>query len=296
VSGWELIGVPYTSMARPGGIAKAIDVLRATGLAERLGALGVHDAGDVELEGPSGERGPSGFLNERALAHLVVTTRGRVKAAQSRDRLPLLVGGDCPVLLGALAAMAEEEQPIGLVMVDGHEDAWPPALSQTGEGSDSELGIALGTIGDRLPSPLDELMPVVDPGHVALLGPRDAAEIAEGGAKSVREDVAYFLDDREVRATGEPAMSAALDAIGNVAFWLHADLDVLTSEDFTAIDYPQPGGLRWDELDRLVGAAFASSQCRGASIVIYNPDLDPDRAAAAQVVDFITRSIERIRS
>jgi arginase len=192
VIGWELIGIPYTSRAHPGGIATAIDVLRSAGLAERLGELGVPDGGDMQLEGPSGERGPSGLLNEPALAHLVLATRAWVRETRVGERLPLLVGGDCPVFLGALAAIAGEAQRHGLVMIDGHEDAWPPALSQTGEASDSELGIALGTIRDRLPPPLHDLTPVVDPGHVAVLGPRDATEIAEGGAKSVRADVAFF--------------------------------------------------------------------------------------------------------
>jgi arginase len=83
-------------------------------------------------------------------------------------------------------------------------------------------------------------------------------------------------------------MSAALEAIGEVAFWLHIDLDVLATEDFAAVDYPQPGGLCWNELDQLVAVALARRHCRGASIVIYNPDLDPDHAAAARVVDFVT--------
>ena len=71
--------MPYTSMAQPGGIATAIDVLRGAGLAERLAALGVHDAGDIELDPPSGKRGPSGLLNERALVRLVKTTRDAVE-------------------------------------------------------------------------------------------------------------------------------------------------------------------------------------------------------------------------
>jgi hypothetical protein len=29
----------------------------------------------------------------------------------------------------------------------------------------------------------------------------------------------------------------------------------------------------------------------GASIVIYNPDLDPDRSAASMVVDFVCRLV-----
>jgi arginase len=295
VAGWELVGVPYTSMARPGGIAAAIDVLRSAGLAERLGASGVHDAGDLRLEAPSGQRGLSGLLNEQALSRLVVATRDMVRAVHGRDRVPLLVGGDCPVLLGALAAIAGDRHAHGLVMVDGHEDAWPPALSETGEASDSELGIALGTISVALPSPLDEWVPLVDPAHVALLGPRDARAIAQGGATSVRSEVACFLDDEEVASVGgDQSMTAALDAISGVAFWLHVDLDVLATADFAAVDYPQPGGLHWDDLDRLVAAAVAGTHCRGASIAIYNPDRDPDRSAAGRVVDFVTRSIERL--
>ena len=296
MTGFELVGVPYTSMARPGGIATAIDVLRSAGLAERLAERGVQDAGDLTLEAPSGERGPSGLLNEQALSRLVVTTRDMVRAVHARARVPLLVGGDCPVLLGALAAIAGGEHANGLIMIDGHEDAWPPALSETGEASDSELGIALGTISVALPSPLDEWVPLVDPAHVALLGPRDARAIAQGGATSVRSEVACFLDDEEVASVGgDQSMTAALDAISGVAFWLHVDLDVLATADFPAVDYPQPGGLHWDDLDRLVAAAVAGTRCRGASIAIYNPDRDPDRSAAQRIVEFVSHFIEGLR-
>lgn len=294
VTGWELVGVPYTSMARPGGIATAIDILRSAGLAERLAERGVQDAGDLTLEAPSGQRGPSGLLNEEALSRLVVETRGMVTAVHGRDRVPLLVGGDCPVLLGALAAIAGGEHAHGLIMIDGHEDAWPPALSETGEASDCELAIALGTVNVALPPPLDEWVPLVVPDHVALLGPRDAREIAQGGATSVRSEVACFLDDEEVASMGgEASMTAALDAIGDAAFWLHVDLDVLATADFAAVDYPQPGGLHWDELDQMVAVALAETHCRGLSIAIYNPDRDPDRSAARRLVEFVTRSIER---
>ena len=202
VTSWELVGVPYTSMARPGGIAEAIGVLRSVGLAERLGDRGVRDAGDLRLEGPSGQRGPSGLLNEQALSRLVVTTRDMVRAVHGRDRVPLLLGGDCPVFLGALAAIAGGERAHGLIMIDGHEDAWPPELSETGEASDSELGIALGTISVALPPPLDEWVPLVDPAHVALLGPRDAREIARGGATSVRSRVRLLPRRRRRRRHG----------------------------------------------------------------------------------------------
>jgi arginase len=292
VSGWELFGVPYTSMGQPGGIAEASRVLRSVGLGTRLQMLDVHDEGDLSVEAPTGERGASGLLNEPALRSLIAATREAVRRAISHARKALLVGGDCPVILGALAAIREARSACGLVMFDGHEDAWLPSTSATGEASDSELAIALGKVDDGLSRLLDVPLPLVDASRVALLGARDAAEIAAGGASSVRREIALFMDDREVADVGgQAAARAALDAVGDVDVWVHVDLDVLTTDAFAAADYLQPGGLGWKQLDAAFGSAIADDRCRGASVAIYNPDLDPGYRAAESVVDFIARSL-----
>jgi arginase len=274
---FELVGVPYTSMAEPGGIARAIEVLRSAALVERLtGARAVQDAGDLVLEVGDGVRGRSGLLNESALARLVAATREAVARSQSRGRLPLLVGGDCPVMLGALEALRERHGACVLLHVDGHEDAWPPQLSPTGEASDSEVALALES-------------GLLEPSAVAMLGPRDRADIDEGGASSLDGTVALFMDDRAVGARG-PSDSAreAVAAISGPAsaFWLHLDLDVLRTAEFAAVDYPQPGGLSWPELREIAAAALAAPGCGGVSIAIYNPDRDADGTGASRVVDF----------
>jgi arginase len=288
---WELTGVPYTSMKEAGGIANAIAVLRERGLAEELRALGVHDAGDLQLGEPTGERGPSGVLTESALVRLVEATRRRVVEAHRAGRNPLLVGGDCPVLLGPVAAIREGGSAPGLVMLDGHEDAWPPPLSETGEGSDSEIALALGRVADP-PDPLRRLLPVLEPSAIAFLGPRDREELATAGVPSLRNEVALFADDVEISAAmraGENPAEAALGAIAAEGFWLHIDLDVLGTEALGAVDYRQPGGLAWDELERLAATAATATRCRGMSVAIYNPDLDPDRTDARKVVGFVSR-------
>src|SRR5262245_22007110 len=278
-------------MRRAGGIADAIGVLRANGLAERLAVLGVTDAGDLALDAPKGERGPSGLLNETALGRLVEATRERVHTARRRARRALLVGGDCAVVLGALAALANERE-VGLVMLDGHEDAWPPSLSPTGEASDSELAIALGVVSERLPAPLDRFVPLLHRGNLALLGPRDGAEITAEGGRSIRDEVSFFTGGEAIgRTPAHELMAAALDAIASTTFWLHVDLDVLSTQAFAAVDYPQPGGLDWEQLHRLTVTAARDDGCLGASIVIYNPDLDPDRSGARLVVKFVCRLV-----
>jgi arginase len=287
----DLIGVPYTSRAQPGGIANAIRVLREVGLAETVAVRGdVRDAGDLELLEGSGVRGPSGLLNERALAHLVAATREAVSGSLERHRLPLVVGGDCPVLLGALAAGGDRHGEAGLLFVDGHEDAWPPRRSPTGEASDSEVAIALGRMPD-LPESLARLAPLLAPEALAMLGPRDHHEIEQAGVDSLRGTVALLWDDETVRRIG-PAASAreatAMLAASSPAFWLHVDLDVLRTADFPAADYLQPGGLAWDELLELAARTLAAPGCFGVSVVIYNPELDPERTSAARIVRFVS--------
>jgi arginase len=288
---WELTGVPYTSAREPGGIADAVGVLRGSGLAERLGDVGVEDGGDLALGGPSGERGASGLLNEAALAELVEAGKARVREVHMRRRRPLLVGGDCPVLLGPLAAIRAVGERPGLVMIDGHEDAWPPGKSDTGEGSDSEIAIALGLV-PGVPAPLAEAMPVLTPAAIAQLGPRDLAELEEAGVPSLRDELACFASGEEVVTEAEPGEALArraIEAIEADGFWLHVDLDVLATAEFRAVDYPQAGGLDWPTLDRLSLTAARDPRCRGASVVIYNPALDPDRTDAGKLVDYLAR-------
>lgn len=155
--------------------------------------------------------------------------------------------------------------------------------------------MALGRVAD-LPGPLRRLLPVLEPSAIAFLGPRDREELATAGVESLRDQVSFFADDGEtsaaLRAEHDPA-EAAVEAIAADGFWLHIDLDVLATGALGAVDYRQPGGLAWDELDRLAATAATTVRCRGMSVAIYNPDLDLDRIDARKVVDFLSRLMKR---
>jgi arginase family enzyme len=70
-------------------------------------------------------------------------------------------------------------------------------------------------------------------------------------------------------------------------WWPHVDLDVLATEELSAVDYPQPGGLTWQQLGEITMAALTVPGCAGWTVAIYNPDLDPDGRQAARIVDYI---------
>ncbi len=288
-----VIGVPYNSSGASGGEALGPAVLREHGLIEALARSNdVVDLGDVSFESSDGPRRDrkTGLIGPRTMLSMITAVRGAVARAYEDRRMPMVVGGDCPLLLGCLLAARDRLGfPVGLIFVDGHEDAWDPHGSVTGESADMELGLALGvTSVNGLPELMAEL-PLLDPHEVVLLGARDRAEIMAEGQQSVGGRV-IVLDDAQLRSAGiENTIGRWLDHLGQNPgrFWLHLDWDVLSSEDMPAVSYPQPGGLHWDEARQIATAAINADHLIGIDLTIYNPDLDPDRSAARRIVDFV---------
>jgi arginase len=285
--GVELIGVPTNSSGTVDGVAWAPAVLRRGLVAALAGGAGLADAGDVRLPFPQPRRGPSGLLAEDALLAMIGRVCAAVRAARRRGRFPLLVGGDCPVLLRALAAVQAEAGRAGLLFVDGHEDAWPPGASPAGEAADSELGLALGLFDADLDPRLRGALPRIRAEDVVAIGPRDEHELAAAAIPTLAGTVrALVRPDRPVAAE-----AAAAAASLPVPWWLHTDLDVLATAELAAVDYPQPGGLTWEQLSQVTAAALAASGCAGWSVCIYNPELDPDHSGAARIVGYLTQAI-----
>jgi arginase len=284
----HLLGVPFNSAGRTDGVARAPAALRGAGLVQELRAVGVDltDKGDIEL-GPTGpERDPSsGLIAPSALAGMIAAVRAEVQAIREAGAFPLVIGGDCPILLGCLAA--QPESPPGLLFVDGHEDAWPPALSTTGEAADMELGFALGLTVDVLPGELVSVIPRLDPGRVVVIGPRDEHELAEAGVASI-SDVVQIVRQDAVAGADRVGADAVKRLARRGAWWFHVDLDVLSTESLGAVDYRQPGGFDWETLELLTRRALERPGLIGWDVTIYNPDLDPAGTAAKRIVRYLS--------
>lgn len=290
----SVIGVPVNSAGTTDGVARAPQALREAGLLDRLAASGVSDEGDVPFQAPSPERDPqSGLIAPTTIASMVEGVEGAVGSSIAAGRFPLVLGGDCPVLLGCLAGTRRAGRTVGLLFVDGHEDAWPPLASLTGEAADMELGIALGLETASLPRALTERLPLALPQDVVVLGPRDLHELEGAGVGSLRGRVELH-DEESVRAAGPGRVAhTAAERLGRQtgAWWLHVDLDVLSTAALPAVDYPQPGGLSWDELEELTVAVLSVPGLAGWDVTIYNPDLDPERGYADRIVDYLAACI-----
>ena len=288
----DLISVPFNSSGRADGVALMPSALLGAGLLAALPGARV-----VPVPVPPGDerRGPSGLAAENSLAAMVVSVAERVMDAWAADRMPVVVGGDCPVLLGGLVAAGRREYDAGLVFVDGHEDAWDPHRSTTGEAADSEIALALGWAD--APVGLVPMLPCLSPSGLLQLGPRDAGELAEAGQPSIADRVDLLPGDRLAAPDGLAA--ARRMGVGLLSrhrhWWLHVDLDVLSPAALSAVDYPQPGGLTWEQLEALTEGLLGLGGCGGLSVSIYNPELD-DGAAAGRVVDYVAGAARALKT
>lgn len=296
----ELIGVAFDGYGRPGNQARAARVLHEAGLADAFDHHHVVDH-NLELPEPDPARGTSTTLiNEAALLAMTDALNIRVGAAVAAGRFPLVYGGDCSALFGVVTGLRDHVGDVGLVFVDGHEDTMPLDVSEDGEAANTEIGLLLGLTGRLLTGGLGDRLPALQPEHLVVLGPRDDAWRRRFNVGTLAHSGVWVAPLAEVAddpaGTGRAAIAELAAHVDR--WWLHIDLDVLDPVIFPAQGLPdvedEPGGLSWDQLTDLVVSLFGSpAHCVGASLAIYDPDQDHDRAQAAKIIEFVRNALVR---
>lgn len=290
----ELIGVPFDGYGRAGHQAAAPEALRAAGLARAFDSLEVTDRGDLALPAPDPSRGATtSLMNEAALLAMVERVGEAVTQAVENGHFPVVHGGDCASLLGTIPAL-RRTAPVGLLFLDGHEDAMPLDVSEDGEAANTEIGLLLGLTGRLLTGPLASRVGVLHREDIAVLGPRDEAWRRQFNVGSLHDHGVWFRSWEQTSARPEESARDAVRHLRAAAerWWLHVDLDVLDPEVFAAQGVPgapgDPHGLGWEALTRVLTTAVGEGGCLGWSLTIYDPEQDPSRKDARRIVRLIT--------
>jgi len=138
----------------------------------------------------------------------------------------------------------------------------------------------------------------VSRGDVAQLGYRSAVNDRYLD-EHIRDTAISVHDLSDVRRRGVEACTTGAIAVAARpeldGVWLHLDVDVLDDELMPAIDYREPGGLTWKEVEHVVAATVRSGRLVGLQVTIYNPSLDePGAPRAARIVDLLAASLSAV--
>ena len=262
------------------GTAKAPEALREAGLHHRLIADGATDCG-VVLPGRYRDdwvAGAGRLRNQDAIVEHCRRLADRLGGVLDEGIAPLVLGGDCGILIGAGLALRRRGR-YALVHIDGHTDFRHPGnsaacASLAGEDLAAAVGRHWPAIAD-----LDGLGPYFRPEHTVQVGCRedDDALVETRGllravvtARQVAEDGAELV----AATLAELMMTERLDG-----YWLHLDVDVLDPSIMPAVDSPDPDGLSASGLVELLCALAPGAT--GAEVTVFDPDLDPTGEHAA---------------
>jgi arginase len=259
---------------RPGVHALAHALQRA-GFYDQFPAL--HAGIVVETTGYSEEPDPEcGILNAGGVADYMNRLADRVSTIIDLGRTPLVLGGDCSIVLGSGLALRRRGR-YGLISLDGHTDYYPPEHSRSRQVAAMEIWLATGHGPALLANP-EGFDALFEPHDVVMLGYRDDEEHITSCAPDPALDGVFCAPWRpyyDMRRQAERAVEY-LRGRPIAGIWLHVDVDVIDSRRMPAVDSPQPGGLEFAEFVDIIRLVRHSGLLAGCDITIFDPTRDPD--------------------
>jgi arginase len=283
---YAIIEAPSVLGLKPTGVEQLPAALLGHGLATRLQA---RHAGALTTPPYDPERDPETLtLNARAIAAWSRELADSVEAVLDRGEFPVILGGDCSIVLGSMLALKRRGR-FGLLFIDGHADFYQPEVNPNGEAASMDLAFATG-YGPKLLSDLEGRGPLVQSRDAVAFGFRDAAEQAQYHSQPLPPDL-RAMDLGTLRRMGvEKAARRAVEHLTRAelnGFFIHVDADCLSDDVMPAVDYRIPDGLSWQELNLTLKLALASGKAVGLELTIYNPRLDPGGVAGRRLAQLL---------
>jgi arginase len=279
------LGLKPPSPGQEPGVKNMPGVLRAHSIILRLRA---QDAGSVVPPAYADAIDPAiKVRNAAGLRDYSLQLADRIGELLAQEKFPLVLGGDCSILLGSALALRKRGR-YGLLFVDGHADLLTPANSQSKGAAGMDLALVTG-LGPELLTDIEGRKPYVRPEDTIIFGYRRpaAGETSPGAPQPPMGSVPLNLIQQQGIAPSVRTAVAHLECAPTQGFWIHVDMDVLATEWMPAVDSPETGGMTPHDLSTLLKVAINSVRCVGMEITIYDPTLDPAGRGADLIVNML---------
>ncbi|NJL05629.1 MAG: arginase [Chloroflexaceae bacterium] len=289
-----IVGVPLDLGAGRRGVDMGPSAIRYAGLQRDLRGLGHHVTDYGNLAVPLAETVPmlagqdvagrAGVLHHLApIAAVCAEVAETVAAHLAAGAVPLVLGGDHSVALGAVAGAAQG-RTLGLLWIDAHPDFNTAETSPSGNIHGMPLAALTGRGHPHLTSVngFAQRVPIIQPAHIALIGIRDVDPLEREALHEagIHAFTMHDIDRQGIATIIEQAMrivSRGTDAV-HVSF----DLDVVDPHEAPGVGTPVPGGISYREAHLAMEMIAQSAKLVSLDVVEVNPILD-ERNITAQL-------------
>jgi arginase len=289
----SVLGVPTSAGSHNPGQELAPAAWREAGLIDQLRAAGldVEDRGDLPAEPFRPVEPVDGLRDADRVAALARKVAAEVAAIRQAGRLPLVLGGDCTITLGAL----DGSGPGGLVYFDGDADLNTPERSDSQVADTMGMTHMLGGGSPRLAG-IGSRFPLLRPGQVVLFG-FDPAELDTFQWAELAGRHLYAAPAPAVRAdpAGEARRALAYLDRRCDSYLVHFDVDVLHTGAFPLGNFPHFAGLTLDEAGACLDAFAGGEKFGGLVITEVNPGNDPSGELLRTLAARVTRALAPAR-
>jgi arginase len=287
-----LIGAPSSAAAFSAGSEKAPVALRAAGLAEKLQSAGyeVVDYGDCAPRLFADDEEHRRARNLPAIVAGLNDLKTRAELAVKSGALVLILGGDCAQIIGLLTGARRYYKHVNLLWFDRDADLNTPSSTPSGRIDGMVVAHIIGKGAPELVRFWSDA-PLVREPDVTLFG---IERLDPPEQEFLAKSPMRHIDAADIQSKG--ASKAAHDALTQVhadvrEFVLHLDTDVISQEDFPAVNMPGSGGMRFDDV-RAAFIEFAKHKnLLGLDVAQYNPNKDADGSGANKLVDLLVEAL-----
>ena len=295
---YSIIGVPSAAGAHSPGVEKAPQALRSAGLADALrrrGATVDDSRGDLPLVPFAIDQEHRYAQNAATVATVATTLANEVEAVLTDGHVPLVVGGDCTILLGVLAGEVRSQKSTALVYLDAHPDLNTP--QGVVQGALDWMGMAhvlaqagaleeLTSLGPRRP-----LLSWLDVTFFGIV----ESELTAGERRQKEAHAERFVSFADIAGHAEAAARTVVDGLQgtHAGFIVHFDVDVLDFVDFPIADnaYQRNQGLTLADALAAIRVFAGSPSFSGLVVTEVNPDHAPSVAVIEEFVDRLARAL-----
>ena len=258
-----VVPVPYdlTSTYQPGSRRGPAAIIEASTnmelydeeLKKETYLAGIHTTLPVTVDA----RGPKNMIN---------VVRKKISKIASANKIPVMLGGEHSITFGAVQALKEKYPKLSVLQLDAHAD-----LRKSYQGS----AYSHASVARRI----SEICPLTQVG-IRSMSKEEADFLPASKVKSYSAD--FVLENKNW------CEKICKDLKGDV--FVTIDLDVFDPSIMPSTGTPEPGGLYWRDVLRLLKSVSRSCKIRGFDVVEMAPIpgiVAPDFMAAKLIYRFM---------